>query len=93
MTSPSPSPSANSPRTPAPRLRSTWVEQPELLPGGPRKQQSVYQAVATARGYTIKAGAATRKRLHRGFPRPDGTIVIDEAGSSPRRDGEASADD
>jgi hypothetical protein len=73
------SPSAKSPRTPAPKLRSTWVEHPELVPGqaGPRKTQSVYQAVATARGYTIKAGAVTRKRLHRGFPRPDGSVGVE----------------
>ena len=51
------------------KLRSTHVIDGSL----PRKTQSVYQAVATARGYTIKAGAGTRARLHRGVPKVTGT--------------------
>lgn len=37
---------------------------------GPRKNESLFQTVAIARGYTIKAGKATRARLTRGVRRP-----------------------
>jgi hypothetical protein len=58
-------PSAQSPRDPAPKLRSTHV----VDGTAPRKTQTVYQAVALGRGYTVKAGATTRARLYRGIPR------------------------
>jgi hypothetical protein len=57
-------PEALSPRKQAPRLVSTHV----VDGTAPRKTQTVYQAVALARGYTIKAGAATRMRLRKGVP-------------------------
>ena len=60
-----------SPRTAAPRLRSTSVEHGE----GPRRTVSVYQAVALSRGYTVKAGAATRARLYRGIPKPGSDLT------------------
>jgi hypothetical protein len=50
---------AMSPRTPPPKLKSTVREQY----GTPRRTQSVFQTVAHARGYTIKAGKARRDRL------------------------------
>jgi hypothetical protein len=56
---------ALSPREPAPKLRSTHVCAGEA----PRATSSVYQRVALIRGYTVKAGAATRSRLYRGVPR------------------------
>jgi hypothetical protein len=55
---------AMSPRTPAPKLRSTvkaeW--------GTPRRTQSVFQTVAVARGFTVKAGAVRRANLKKGIP-------------------------
>lgn len=33
----------------------------------PRRSQSVYQTVALARGFTVKAGRITRERLRRGW--------------------------
>ncbi|HST77260.1 MAG TPA: hypothetical protein VLN58_02095 [Verrucomicrobiae bacterium] len=57
-------PEALSPKKPAPRLVSTHV----VDGTAPRKTQTVYQAVALARGYTIKAGASTRMRLRKGVP-------------------------
>lgn len=55
---------ALSPREPAPKLKSTVKEQY----GTPRRPNTVFQNVAIARGYTIKAGAARRARLKRGVP-------------------------
>lgn len=75
--------------TPKPvRLRATHVDHPELV-SGPRTTKSVYQAVATSRGYTVKAGSGTRARLYRGIPRNDGMIVVQEA---PSVEGSAAGD-
>lgn len=63
-------PQARSPRSNAPRLRSVQIVGTEEIPQTPRRPVSVYQAVALGRGYTVKAGAATRARLYRGVPRP-----------------------
>jgi len=53
---------ALSPRTPAPKLRSTVRAEY----GTPRRNQSVFQTVALARGYTVKAGAVRRSKLNKG---------------------------
>lgn len=53
---------AMSPRNPAPKLRSTVVEEY----GTPRKTQSVFQHVSLTRGYTVRAGAIRRSRLQKG---------------------------
>lgn len=50
---------AMSPRHPAPKLKSDSGDRP-------RQTQSVYQRVATGRGYTVRAGKATRARLAAG---------------------------
>lgn len=50
---------AMSPRTPPPKLTSTVKAQY----GTPRRTKSVFQTVAEARGYTIKAGVHRRNRL------------------------------
>lgn len=65
-----------SPRVP---VRVT-AKETDSLPGGvhsegPRKTAHVYTTVSEARGYTVKAGRATRERLHTGItirrrPRP-----------------------
>lgn len=57
---------AMSPRSPSPRLASTVKAQY----GTPRRTETVFQKVALARGYTVKAGAARRARLKPGFPLP-----------------------
>lgn len=59
---------ALSPRTPAPKLRSN-------SPYGKRRTKSVYETVALARGYTVKAGLHTRSRLTRGIPRPVEVVI------------------
>lgn len=53
---------ALSPRTPAQKLSSTVKAQY----GTPRRTQSIFQTVALARGYTVKAGAVRRSQLHKG---------------------------
>lgn len=53
---------AMSPREPK-KLRST-VRQKY---GTPRRKESIFQRVALARGYTIKAGVIRRNRLSRDF--------------------------
>lgn len=55
---------ALSPRTPAPRLRSTVVAQY----GTPRREMSKEQRKALAAGFTLRAGPKTMARLHRGYP-------------------------
>lgn len=59
------------------KLRSTHTIDGSL----PRQTQSVYQAVATARGYTIKAGSSTRARLHRGVPKSTNDLTNATCGS------------
>lgn len=54
---------AMSPRTPAPRLRSTNLDKW----GSPRQTESKLQKISLARGYTIKAGAPRRARLQKGI--------------------------
>lgn len=56
---------ALSPRKPAPKLTSTVKAQY----GTPRRTQSVFQTVALARGYTVKAGALRRAQLQKGISR------------------------
>lgn len=55
---------ALSPRTPAPRLRSTVV----LKYGTPRREMSAEQRRALAAGFTLRAGQKTLARLHKGYP-------------------------
>lgn len=51
---------ALSPRNDPPPLQSTNPT--------PRRTRSKYDVVATARGWTVKAGATTRARLHKSIP-------------------------
>lgn len=60
---------ALSPRNPAPKLRSTVVEEY----GTPRRESSVFQSVSLKRGYTVRAGAIRRSRLQKG-------VSVDNAG-------------
>jgi len=71
-------PQAKSPRTNAPRLRSVQIVGTEEIPQTPRRPVSVYQAVALGRGYTVKAGAATRARLYRGVPRSAQWVEVED---------------
>lgn len=75
-------PQAQSPRSAAPRLRSVQILGTEEIPCTPRRTASVYQAVALGRGYTVKAGAATRARLYRGIPRHLSDIENSPLGSA-----------
>lgn len=54
---------AMSPRQPAPRLRSTVVEEW----GSPRREQSDLQRRALIQRFTFRAGPVTESRLHRGI--------------------------